>query len=125
MADERTVHSLLGTIRETDSVAAVHVPDGPALSHSMVGLKRWLMQSHLCERVWTGRVRREGRFRPGGGDQVEDDWQGLAGGVVVHDRADMTFTLPPEHAAALKRVVGGPTPGPALTRPSDGARRWG
>jgi SAM-dependent methyltransferase len=30
------------------------------------------------------------------------------GGVVVHDPVNMTFVLPPERAAALKRVVGGP-----------------
>ncbi len=30
------------------------------------------------------------------------------GGIVAHDPATMTFVLPPEHAAALKRVVGGP-----------------
>ncbi len=35
------------------------------------------------------------------------------GGIVVHDSATMTFVLPPEHSAGLKRVVGGPG-GPGL-----------
>jgi ubiquinone/menaquinone biosynthesis C-methylase UbiE len=30
------------------------------------------------------------------------------GGIVSHDPATLTFALPPEHAAGLKRVVGGP-----------------
>jgi len=30
------------------------------------------------------------------------------GGIVAHDPENMTFALPPDHAAALKRVVGGP-----------------
>ncbi len=52
MDDERTDHLLLGLIRESDGVAAVHVPGRPALPRSMVAMKRWLMHSHLCGRVW-------------------------------------------------------------------------